>query len=89
MKDTGVGMSEEIMAKLFTPQMKTLSESRKKNKGAGIGLLLVKGFLEKNGGEIWVESIEGEGSSFYFTLLTEKPAKKLESSDEIKFDENE
>jgi hypothetical protein len=36
-----------------------------------------------------VESIEGEGSSFYFTLLTEKPAKKLESSDEIKFDENE
>jgi two-component system CheB/CheR fusion protein len=38
-KDTGVGMSEEIMAKLFTPQMKTLSESRKKNKGAGIGLL--------------------------------------------------
>jgi len=87
-KDTGVGLSKEIMAKLFTPQMQTLSESRKNNKGAGIGLLLVKGFLDKNGGEIWVESIEGEGSSFYFTLLTEKPAKKLESSDEIKFDEN-
>ena len=87
-KDTGVGMSKDIMDKLFTPQMQTLSESRKKNKGAGIGLLLVKGFLEKNGGEIWVESIEGEGSSFYFTLLTEKPAKKLESSDEIKFDES-
>ncbi|MCX6350959.1 MAG: PAS domain-containing sensor histidine kinase, partial [Bacteroidetes bacterium] len=61
-KDTGIGMSKEIMDKLFTPQMKTLSETRKKNKGAGIGLLLVKGFLEKNGGEIWVESIEGEGS---------------------------
>ncbi|MBI3235288.1 MAG: PAS domain-containing sensor histidine kinase, partial [Bacteroidetes bacterium] len=67
-KDTGIGMSQEIMDKLFTPQMKTLSETRKKNKGAGIGLLLVKGFLEKNGGEIWVESVEGEGSSFYFTL---------------------
>ena len=67
-KDTGIGMSKEIMEKLFTPQMKTLSETRKKNKGAGIGLLLVKGFLEKNGGEIWVESVEGEGSSFYFTL---------------------
>ena len=87
-KDTGIGMSKEIMEKLFTPQMKTLSETRKKNKGAGIGLLLVKGFLEKNGGEIWVESIEGEGSSFYFTLLIEKPLYKIGSSDEIMFDES-
>lgn len=87
-KDTGVGMSKEIMDKLFTPQMKTLSETRKKNKGAGIGLLLVKGFLEKNGGEIWVESIEGEGSSFYFTLPIEKPLYKIGSADEIMFDES-
>jgi two-component system CheB/CheR fusion protein len=87
-KDTGIGMSKEIMEKLFTPQMKTLSETRKKNKGAGIGLLLVKGFLEKNGGEIWVESIEGKGSSFYFTLPIEKPLYKIGSSDEIMFDES-
>jgi signal transduction histidine kinase len=69
-KDSGVGMSKETMDNLFTPQMKKLSEARKDNKGAGIGLLLVKGFLEKNGGEIWVESTVGEGSSFYFTLPT-------------------
>jgi two-component system CheB/CheR fusion protein len=87
-KDTGIGMSAEIMEKLFTPQMKTLSETRKQNKGAGIGLLLVKGFLEKNGGEIWVESIEGEGSSFYFTLPIKEPAYKIGSSDEIMFDES-
>ena len=87
-KDTGIGMSKEIMAKLFTPQIKTLSETRKKDKGAGIGLLLVKGFLEKNGGEIWVESIEGEGSSFYFTLPIEKPLYKIGSSEEIMFDES-
>jgi two-component system CheB/CheR fusion protein len=87
-KDTGVGMSKEIMKSLFTPQMKALSEARKKNKGAGIGLLLVKGFLEKNGGEIWVESIEGEGSSFYFTLPIEKPLYKIGSSDEIMYDES-
>ena len=87
-KDTGVGMSKEIVEKLFTPQMKILSEARKKNKGAGIGLLLVKGFLEKNDGEIWVESIEGEGSSFYFTLPIEKPLYKVGSSDEIIFDES-
>ena len=73
-KDTGIGMSDEIKEKLFTPQMGSLSNSRKENKGAGIGLLLVKGFLEKNGGEIWVESVEGVGSSFYFTLpLNEIP----------------
>ncbi|UQD57472.1 PAS domain-containing sensor histidine kinase [Flavobacterium sp. K5-23] len=88
-KDTGSGMSKEIMEKLFTPQMKTLTETRKKNKGAGIGLLLVKGFLEKNGGEIWVESVEGIGSSFYFTLLIEKPLIIAGSSDEIMFDESE
>ncbi|HBG70223.1 MAG: hypothetical protein A2W93_13290 [Bacteroidetes bacterium GWF2_43_63] len=87
-KDTGVGMSKEIMEKLFTPQLKKLSEARKKDKGAGIGLILVKGFLEKNGGEIWVESVEGKGSSFYFTLPNEKPPHKINSSDEVMFDES-
>jgi two-component system CheB/CheR fusion protein len=81
-------MSKEITDQLFTHQMKTLSEARKKNKGAGIGLLLVKGFLEKNNGEIWVESIEGEGSSFYFTLPIEKPLYKVGSADEIVFVES-
>ena len=88
-KDNGVGMSQQIMEKLFTPQMKSLSETREKNKGAGIGLLLVKGFLEKNDGEIWVESVEGEGSSFYFTLPIDKSLYKIGSSDEIMFDESE
>jgi two-component system CheB/CheR fusion protein len=87
-KDTGVGMSKEIMESLFTPQLKTLSETREKNKGAGIGLLLVKGFLDKNDGEVWVESIEGEGSSFYFTLPIEKPLTLTERSDEVMIDES-
>jgi len=87
-KDNGIGMSNEIQSKLFKPQMKTLADVRKKNKGAGIGLLLVKGFLEKNGGEIWVESDEGQGASFYFTLPKEKPIYKVGGADEIMFDEN-
>lgn len=87
-KDSGIGMSKEIQNKLFTPQMNILSKARIENKGAGIGLLLVKGFLEKNGGEIWVESVEGEGSSFYFTLPIEKPLNAIDSADKIEFDEN-
>ncbi|MES2568298.1 MAG: PAS domain-containing sensor histidine kinase [Bacteroidota bacterium] len=87
-KDNGIGMSKEIQDRLFTPQINSLSEARKENKGAGIGLLLVKGFLEKNSGEIWVESVEGEGSSFYFTLPLEKPADKIEIGDEIEFDKS-
>lgn len=87
-KDEGIGMSKEIQDKLFTPQLNSLSKARKENKGAGIGLLLVKGFLEKNGGEIWVESVEGEGSSFYFTLPMEKPVDKIVEGDKIEFDKS-
>jgi PAS domain S-box-containing protein len=72
-RDNGAGMSDEIRGKLFTPQIVSLSKARKENKGAGIGLLLVKGFLDKIGGEIWVESEEGKGSSFYFTLPVMQP----------------
>lgn len=88
-KDTGTGMSKELQEKIFTPQLKTLSKARKEDKGAGIGLLLVKGFLEKSGGEIWVESKVGEGSSFYFSLPIDKPLDKIEGADHVEFDENE
>ncbi|WP_194976664.1 PAS domain-containing sensor histidine kinase [Aquiflexum lacus] len=72
-KDSGKGMSKKILEKLFKPQLRALSNPMKKNKGAGIGLLLSKGFLERNGGKIWVESVEGGGSSFFFTLPISKP----------------
>jgi len=88
-KDTGIGMSKEIQEKLFTPQISSLSKTRKAEQGAGIGLLLVKGFLEKNGGEIWVESIEGEGSTFYFTLPENEPLGKIEGAGKIEFDVND
>jgi len=87
-KDTGMGMSKEIQEKLFIPQMDSLSSARKDQKGAGIGLLLVKGFLEKTGGEIWVESVEGVGSSFYFTLPLNEPLDKDDMVFNIEFEEN-
>jgi len=77
-KDNGEGMTKEIQEKLFTPQMSTLLKAREEKKGAGIGLLLVKEFLNKSNSEIWVESTEGEGSSFFFTLPVEKPMRDAE-----------
>jgi len=87
-KDTGIGMSKETQDKLFTPQMNSLAIKRKENSGEGIGLFLVKVFIEKNGGDIWVESTEGTGSSIYFTLPLEKPAHKIERGDKIEFDKS-
>jgi len=80
-------MSKEIQEKLFTPQRNSLTKMSKEKKGSGIGLLLVKGFLDTNGGEIWVESKEGKGSSFYFTLPKEQPPEKI-TADNIDLDEN-
>lgn len=71
-KDDGIGITKNIKDKLFTPEITTISNTWKKDKEAGIGLILSKGFVEKNGGEIWVESTEGAGSSFYFTLPSKK-----------------
>jgi len=88
-KDTGIGMSKETMYKLFKPQIKTLAQARKEDKGAGIGLLLVKGFVERNEGEIWAESVEGQGSTFYFTLPYNPPPETPVSSDNLGFSEEE
>ncbi len=71
--DTGVGMSPEAIQKLFLLGAKHSTLGTAKEKGTGLGLLLCKEFAEKNGGTIHVESKEGAGSKFYFTV----PAKKL------------
>lgn len=88
-KDTGIGMSAEQKEKLFTPNIKKLSQARKENRGAGLGLLLIKGFLERNGGNIWVESEEGKGTTFYFTLPSNKQKEKLVSKGTLLLGEEE
>ncbi len=65
--DTGVGISEKNIDKLFANKGFT-QKGTSGEKGTGLGLTLCKDFIEKNGGRIWVESKEGEGSRFYFTL---------------------
>jgi len=66
--DQGMGMSEEQVKNIFTSSASsTLGTANEK--GMGLGLILCKEFIEKNGGTIWLESEEGKGSSFQFSLL--------------------
>jgi signal transduction histidine kinase len=66
--DTGVGMSKPVMEKLFRLDAKHSTLGTANEKGTGLGLILCKDFVEKNGGRLWVESEEGKGSTFYFSL---------------------
>jgi signal transduction histidine kinase len=66
--DTGVGMSGEVIDKLFRLDAKHTTKGTANEKGTGLGLILCKDFVEKNGGKLWVESEEGRGSVFYFTV---------------------
>ena len=67
-EDNGVGMSDEIKSKLFRITEKIKRQGTAKEEGTGLGLILCKEFIEKNGGSIWVESEAGKGSKFFFTL---------------------
>jgi signal transduction histidine kinase len=67
-KDNGVGMSKEFKEKLFKMDNVKSTTGTDNEKGTGLGLLLCKEFIRKNGGDIWVESEEGKGSCFEFYL---------------------
>ncbi len=65
--DNGAGISKTSQAKLFTPFTRLHDDNVD---GYGLGLSIVRQVVEKLGGEVGIESIEGKGSTFYFTLPT-------------------
>ncbi|MCD4792523.1 MAG: tetratricopeptide repeat-containing sensor histidine kinase [Bacteroidales bacterium] len=66
--DTGIGMSDEDLKKLFRIDIDTTSVGDSSEKGTGLGLILCKEFIEMNGGNIRAESEPEKGSSFIFTV---------------------
>jgi len=67
-KDTGTGMTQEVQKKLFS-----LSETRSRRGtnnegGTGLGLVLCADFVKANGGRIWFTSVQGKGSTFFFSV---------------------
>ncbi len=67
-KDTGIGMSQHILDNLFRIDVNTSRKGTDGETSSGLGLIICKDFIEKQGGKLWVESEEGKGSSFSFTL---------------------
>ncbi|MGQ1909076.1 PAS domain-containing sensor histidine kinase [Marinifilum sp. RC60d5] len=66
--DNGIGISKEKQHKLFKLSLESSTIGTANEKGSGFGLLLCKDFIKKLNGKLWVESIEGKGSDFKFTL---------------------
>ena len=71
-KDTGIGISSENIEKIFERFYQIKHNNYKKYDGTGLGLTISKSIIELLNGKIWVNSILGEGSSFYFSIPIEK-----------------
>lgn len=67
-QDTGIGIPADKIDKLFKVSQTYTTVGTEGEKGTGLGLLIVKDFIIKHNGEIWVESKQNEGSTFYFTI---------------------
>jgi signal transduction histidine kinase len=68
--DTGVGIPADLVGKIFDPY----EQAHRGRGGSGVGLTVVRSLVEAHGGRVWVESEEGRGSRFTFTLPVAAPA---------------
>lgn len=79
--DSGIGIDEDRMAKIFESFEQAYSDTSRKFGGTGLGLSISKKLVELQNGKIWVESEKGKGSRFHFTIAYEMAAQKIENSE--------
>ncbi|MFP4024709.1 MAG: response regulator [Thiohalospira sp.] len=82
-KDSGVGMDRNKKEYAFERFRKIEDDKTKLYRGAGLGLAICKSLVELLGGKIWVESIPGTGSTFYFTLPYKKIKRNKKKTDTL------
>ncbi|MEQ9299085.1 MAG: ATP-binding protein [Cyclobacteriaceae bacterium] len=70
-EDTGSGIPEDFKSQIFDSFSQPKSYTKKQQSGSGLGLAIVKNLVELHGSSIHMESVEGEGSTFYFEILAE------------------
>ena len=69
MTDSGIGIKQEDLERIFKPFEQGENSASRKYQGTGLGLSLTKSFVELHGGKIWAESEgEGKGSMFHFVI---------------------
>lgn len=77
-KDTGMGIPKDRQEAIFERFIQADITDKMARQGAGLGLSITRAYVEMLGGKIWVESVEGSGSTFYFTLpYNAHPAKEI------------
>ena len=71
-KDTGIGMNAKMLNKLFRLGENVNRNGTEGEGSTGLGLIICKDFVDKHGGKLWVESEEGKGTTFHFTMPAQK-----------------
>lgn len=81
-KDTGVGIAPDVQKKILTHGNES-SKGTWNEKGTGIGLVLCREYINENGGNLWLESAEGKGATFYFSLKRSTVKPKPEAATQL------
>lgn len=87
-EDTGIGISKEGQEKLFQRFSQVDSSLTRKVGGSGLGLSITQHLIEMQGGKIWLESVENEGSTFFFTIPIVGDTPEIEEANEEMIEDN-